>query len=100
MATCPHSSGVFFYLSLTTLLAVSQVILSLFDHSTLGRLSPDADKVVAVQAVVHINAVAVEMEMKDAGFAVRMERDDVLEFGEVSGKPVTLFVKNHGYFKN
>ena len=32
-----------------------------------GRLGPDADKVVAVQAVVHIDAVAVEMEVKDAG---------------------------------
>ena len=31
--------------------------------------------------VVHIDAVAVEMEVKDAGFAVRMERDDVLGIG-------------------
>ena len=35
---------------------------------------------VAVQAVVHIDAVAVEMEVRDAGLAVRMERDDVLGF--------------------
>ena len=30
-------------------------------------LGSDADPVVAVQAVVHTNAVAVEMEVKDAG---------------------------------
>ena len=32
-----------------------------------GRLGPDADKVVAVQAVVHIDAVAVEMEVRGPG---------------------------------
>ena len=46
-----------------------------------SRLGPDADQVVAVQAVIHIDAVAVEMEVKDAGFAVRMECDDVLGIG-------------------
>ena len=46
-----------------------------------GRLGTDADQVVAVQAVVHIDAVAVEMEVKDAGFAVCMECDDVLGGG-------------------
>jgi len=39
---------------------------------------------VAVQAVVHIDAVAVEMEVKDAGFAVRVERDDVLGIGKAA----------------
>ena len=43
---------------------------------------------VAIQAVVHIDAVAVEMEVKVAGFAVRMERDDVLGIGEAAGRPV------------
>ena len=32
-----------------------------------GRLGPDADQVVAVQAVIHIDAVAVEVEVRDAG---------------------------------
>ena len=32
-----------------------------------GRLGPDADPVVAVQAIVHIDAVAVEMEMRVVG---------------------------------
>ena len=32
-----------------------------------GSLGSDTDLVVAVQAVVHIDAVAVEMEVKDAG---------------------------------
>ena len=33
---------------------------------------------VAVQAVVHIDAVAVKMEVRDSRLVVRMERDDVL----------------------
>ena len=57
-----------------------------------GRLGPDADQVVAVQAVVHIDAIAVEMEVKDAGFAVRMERDDVLGIGEAAGRPAELLL--------
>ena len=32
-----------------------------------GRLGTDADQVVAVQAVVHIDAVAVEMEVRGPG---------------------------------
>ena len=32
-----------------------------------GRLGPDADPVVAVQAIVHIDAVAVEKEMRVVG---------------------------------
>ena len=43
---------------------------------------------VAVQAVVHIDAVAVEMEVRDAGLAVRMERDDVLGIGKAAWRPI------------
>ena len=32
-----------------------------------GRLGPDADQVVAVQAVIHIDAVAVENEVRGSG---------------------------------
>ena len=32
-----------------------------------SSLGPDADKVVAVQAVIHIDAVAVEMEVMGSG---------------------------------
>ena len=53
-----------------------------------GRLGADADQVVAVQAVIHIDAVAVEMEVKDTGFAVRMECDDVLGIGKAAWRPV------------
>ena len=49
-----------------------------------GRLCSGADPVVAVQAVVHIDTIAVEKEVGDAGLAFRMERDDVLGFGEGS----------------
>ena len=58
-----------------------------------GRLGPDADKVVAVQAVIHIDAVAVEMEVRDTGLAVRMERDDVLGFGwKMVGRLSSLYL--------
>ena len=45
---------------------------------------------VAVQAVVHIDAVAVEVEMRDTGLAVRMERDDILGVGKAAGRPAAL----------
>jgi hypothetical protein len=48
--------------------------------------------VVAVQAVVHIDSVAVEMEVRDAGLAVRMERDDVLGIGKAAGRPAALLL--------
>ena len=57
-----------------------------------GRLGPDANQMVAVQAVFHIDAVAVEMEVKDAGLAVRMERDDVLGIGKAAWRPVASFL--------
>ena len=57
-----------------------------------GSLGPDADPVVAVQTVIHINAVAVEMEVRDTGLAVRVERDDVLGVGKAAGRPVTLLL--------
>ena len=47
---------------------------------------------VAVQAVIHIDAVAVEMEVKDAGLAVRMKRDDVLRIGEAARRPAELLL--------
>ena len=43
---------------------------------------------VAVQAVIHIDAVAVEMEVRGSGLAVRMERDDVLGIGKAAWRPV------------
>ena len=43
---------------------------------------------VAVQAVIHIDAVAVEMEVMGSGLAVRMERDDVLGIGKAAWRPV------------
>ena len=48
---------------------------------------------VAVRAVGHIDSVAVEMEVKDAGCAIRMERDDVLGFGwEMVGRLSSLYL--------
>ena len=43
---------------------------------------------VAVQAVIHIDAVAVEMEVRGSGLAVRMKRDDVLGLWEAAWRPV------------
>ena len=43
-----------------------------------GLFGSDADKMVAIQAVVHIDSVAVEIEVRDSGLAVCMKRDDVL----------------------
>ena len=48
---------------------------------------------VAVQAVVHIDAVAVEMEVRGSGLAVRMERDDVLGIGwKMVGRLSSLYL--------
>ena len=47
---------------------------------------------VAVQAVVHVDSVAVEMEVRDTGLAVRMERDDVLGLWEAAWRPVASFL--------
>ena len=51
-----------------------------------------ADPVVAVQAVGHIDAIAVEVEMRDTGLAVRVERDDVLRVGKAAGRPAKLLL--------
>ena len=47
---------------------------------------------VAVQTVIHIDAVAVEMEVRNAGLAVCVERDDVLGVGEAAGRPAKLLL--------
>ena len=47
---------------------------------------------IAVQTVVHIDAVAVEMEVRGSGLAVRMERDDVLGIGKAAGRPAEFLL--------